>query len=61
MLRLATTLYSIVGSSLAGAAVVAVLVMGYGTMMPIIYAAAVGAIVGVPATWFVAKAISELK
>ena len=61
MLRLASTLYSVVGTSLAGACVVAVLTMGYDTMMPIIYAAVTGALVGLPVTWFVAKAINELK
>lgn len=61
MLRLASALYSIVGTSIAGACVVAVLTMGYDTMMPIIYAAAAGAIVALPVTWLVTKAILELK
>ncbi|WP_039019023.1 hypothetical protein [Halocynthiibacter namhaensis] len=61
MLRLASALYSIVGTTLAGACVVAVLTMGYGTMMPIIYAALVGAVVALPVTWLVTRAILELK
>ncbi|MGB0903171.1 CTP synthetase [Halocynthiibacter sp.] len=61
MLRLASALYSIVGTSLAGACVVVVLTMGYGTMMPIIYAALAGAVVALPVTWLVTRAILELK
>ncbi len=61
MLRLASALYSIVGTSMAGACVVAVLTMGYDTAMPIIYAALAGGLLALPVTWLITKAILELK
>ncbi|WP_136440793.1 CTP synthetase [Pacificoceanicola onchidii] len=57
MLRLAGILYSIISASLAGTFIIAVLVMGYGTLMPILWAAALGFIVSLPVAWVVAKAI----
>ncbi|WP_332872513.1 CTP synthetase [Pontibaca salina] len=42
MLRVAMILYSLVGSTLAGIGVIAVLVSGYGTLNPIIVSAAIG-------------------
>mgnify|MGYP000754627083 CR=1 FL=1 len=57
MLRLASMLYSIIGTSMAGALVVAALTMGYDTALPIIIAAVVGAVLGVPTSYFVARAI----
>ncbi len=57
MIRLACMLYSIVGSSVAGAFVIAALVTGYDTLVPILAAAGVGAMVGVPMSYFIAKAI----
>lgn len=55
MARLTMLLYSIIGSALAGTGVIVVLTMGYGTLQPILLAAAVGAIVGLPISWMVAK------
>jgi hypothetical protein len=57
MFRLASMLYSIFGTSLAGIGVIAVLTMGYDTLIPILGAAAVGAIIAVPAALLVAKRI----
>ena len=57
MLRLAGILYSLISTTLAGSAVIAVLVAGYGTLLPILVAAAVGAVVAVPVAWAVAKAL----
>lgn len=57
MFRLASMLYSIFATSLAGAGVIAVLTMGYDTLFPILGAAAVGAIVAVPVALIVAKRI----
>ena len=59
MLRLATMLYTVIGSTLAGTAVIAVLVAGYTTLTPILIAAGVGALVAIPATWFIARMIYE--
>lgn len=58
MIRLAITLYGIIGPSLAGAGVIAVLVAGYGTLSPILAAAAVGFAAGVPASVVVARRLT---
>ncbi len=55
MFRLASMLYSIFATSLAGIGVIAVLTMGYDTLIPILGAAAVGAVIAIPAALIVAK------
>ncbi|MFW8593409.1 hypothetical protein [Cribrihabitans neustonicus] len=57
MLRLASLLYSLIGTSLAGAGVIAVLVAGLATVPAILGAAAAGAALGLPAAWMVARAL----
>jgi hypothetical protein len=59
MLRLASILYSLIGTTVAGTLVIAALTMGYDTLQPILVAAAVGAILAVPVTYLVAKGIVE--
>ena len=59
MLRLAGILYSLISTTLAGTAIIAVLVAGYDTLVPILIAAAVGAVASVPVAWGVAKALYE--
>ena len=59
MLRLASILYSLIGTTLAGSLVVAALTMGYDTLNPILMAAAVGFVAALPVTWLVAKAIQN--
>lgn len=54
MIRLAMILYSLISTSLAGTAVIAVLVAGYGTLVPILAAAASGAVLAVPVAYLVA-------
>jgi hypothetical protein len=58
MYRLASLLYSIIGTSLAGTFIVVVLVAGLGTAQWIIGAAALGAVAGMPIAWLVARAIT---
>ena len=60
MLRLTLLMYSILSGTLAGTAIIAVLVAGYDTKMPIIYAAAAGFILALPISWMVAKKLSSL-
>lgn len=60
MLRLTLLMYTILSGTLAGIAIIAVLVAGFDTKMPIIYAAAAGFIVAIPASWIIAKKISNL-
>ena len=57
MLRLASILYSLIGTSVAGILMVAALTMGYDTLQPILAAVAVGFVAAVPVTYLVAKAI----
>lgn len=59
MLRLASILYSLIGTSVAGSLVVAALTMGYDTMKPVVAVAAIGFLLAVPITWFVTKGIVE--
>ncbi|NCO87289.1 MAG: CTP synthetase [Rhodobacterales bacterium] len=57
MLRLASVLYSIIATTLAGSCVIVALVSGYDTLLPIVVAAALGAVAAVPVAWLVARAM----
>ncbi len=57
MLRLAGILYSLIATTLAGSAVIAVLVAGYDTLVPILVAAAAGFVVALPVSLMVARAL----
>lgn len=57
MLRLASILYSLIGTTLAGSAVVAVLTVGADTLVPILIAAGAGFVAALPVTWLVARAL----
>lgn len=61
MFKLASILYSLVGTTLAGSAVVISLVAGYDTLVPILVAAGVGFLVALPASIIVAKMIMDAK
>ena len=56
-MRLMMILYSMIGTALAGSAVVLVLTLGHVTLWPIIAAAAAGAALALPITWLVARQI----
>lgn len=58
MFRLASILFSMIATTVAGSAVIAVLSMGYDTLIPILTAAMVGFVVSIPITWFVTKQIT---
>lgn len=60
MLRLASMLYSIIASALAGAGVIAVLSAGYVSLTPILAAAATGAALAVPVAYLVARKLTGL-
>ena len=51
-------LYSIIGTSFAGSLVIAALATGYDTLLPISIAATTGAVLGVPASFYVARAVT---
>ena len=55
MIRVVLMLYGIVATSLAGAGVIGVLAMGVAQVMPIVAAAATGAILALPVSYFVAS------
>jgi hypothetical protein len=57
MLRLAALLFSLISTTLMGVGIVAVLVAGFGTLIPIVAAAAAGFVIAVPVSWQVARAI----
>lgn len=59
MFRLFLIMYSLVGTALAGAAVIAVLTMNMVDLKSILVAAALGALAGVPAAWLVARKVAE--
>ncbi|WP_278921899.1 MULTISPECIES: hypothetical protein [Pseudophaeobacter] len=59
MLRLASILYSLIGSSLAGAGVIVVLVAGFVSVQAILTAAAMGALLGMPVAWLVARQLYQ--
>ncbi|WP_428543366.1 CTP synthetase [Profundibacter sp.] len=61
MVRLTLLLYSFISATLAGILIIAVLAAGYGTLMPIIYAAIVGFVAALPVSWVVAKKISAMR
>lgn len=59
MIRLFSIIYSLAFTVLAGAAVVAVLVMNRVDLNAILLAVAVGAIAALPVAWGVARKIAE--
>lgn len=58
MFRLATILYSLVGTTLAGSAVIAALVGGHDTVQGIVTASAAGAALAVPVSLLVARKLA---
>ena len=59
MFRLAALLYSLIATTLAGTAVIAVLTVGAGTLTPILAAAAAGAVAALPVSWLIARALYQ--
>lgn len=55
MARLALILFSLISTTLMGTAIIAVLVAGAGTLMPILAAAVVGFLLAIPSSWAVAR------
>lgn len=57
-MRLMMVLYSMIATAMAGTGVIVVLTMGQVALWPIVGAAAVGAVLALPVSWFVARQIS---
>lgn len=60
MFRLASILFSIIATALAGTGVIIALTMGYGTLTPIVTGAAIGFVLAFPVTWLVARRIRDI-
>jgi hypothetical protein len=56
-MRLMMILFSMIGTAMAGSGIVLVLTLGYGTLWPIVGAAAVGAALALPVSWMIAREI----
>jgi len=61
MLRLGMIIYALTGPTLAGSAIVAMLVVGQDTLLPIVAAAVGGFAAAVPATWLITRKIAGRK
>lgn len=57
MLRLGLILYLFIGTTMAGSAMIAALVAGYDTTVPVVISAAVGFIAAIPVAWAVARVL----
>lgn len=57
-MRLMMILYAIIASAMAGTGVIAVLTLGCVTLWPILGSAAAGAVLALPVSWYVARAIT---
>ena len=55
MVHLVKILYSLIATTLSGTGVVVALVSGYGTLVPILVMAAVGAVLAAPVSYLVAR------
>jgi len=60
MLRLASLIYTVASATVMGVFIVIALASGYDTLEYVVIAAVVGAIVALPVSYFVAKAIKEM-
>jgi hypothetical protein len=58
MFRLASLLYMVIATTIAGSLFIAVLAFGYDTLVPIVIAVVVGAVIAIPATWWLTKQIT---
>jgi hypothetical protein len=58
MTRLTLILFSMIGTTLAGSGVVIALTTRNDTLQPILIAAALGVVLALPVSWWVAKQIS---
>ncbi|MCR8723001.1 CTP synthetase [Frigidibacter sp. ROC022] len=58
MFRLATILFSLISTTLMGTGVIIALTLGYDSLNPILIAAASGAVLALPATYLVTRAMT---
>lgn len=60
MFRLASLLFSLIATTLAGTGVIISLTMGYDTLQPILISAAIGAVIALPVSWYVAQQMIKM-
>ncbi|MBL1437420.1 MAG: CTP synthetase [Rhodobacteraceae bacterium] len=60
MLRIASLIYTIASSTLMGIFIVIALASGYDTLRYVVIAAVAGAILALPASYYIARAIKEM-
>ncbi len=60
MLRIASLIYTMASATLMGIFIVIALTAGYDTLKYVVIAAAAGAVVALPVSYYVAKAIKEM-
>jgi len=60
MTRLTLLLFLIVSSTFMGMGMIAALTMGYGTLAPLLIAIAIGFVLAAPASWLIARRLSDL-
>ncbi len=60
MLRLSLLLFTVIGATMAGIGVVVALSLGWYDVMPIVATAAVGTLLAVPFSWYVARQLQDL-
>ena len=58
MTRLMMLLFSMVATTLMGAGVIIALTTGFGTLKPILLAAAVGLVLALPVSWLIARKLA---
>jgi predicted PurR-regulated permease PerM len=58
MTRLMMILFSMISTTLMGAGMIAAPTIGYDTLNPLLIAIAIGFVLSIPATWFIAKQIT---
>jgi len=61
MFNLASILYTFISATIVGIFIVAALVAGYDTLVPLLVVIAAGFVVSIPVSYFVAKAMSEME
>lgn len=59
MFRLASLLYSLIGTTLAGSFIVVALVAGFDDLAGVVAAAALGGLAGLPVSYLVARKLYE--
>lgn len=59
MARLTMILFSMISTAMMGSFIIATLTMGYATLNPILIAAALGFVLAMPVSWYVARQILD--